>query len=75
MCQEAARPALWINNRGQIVGFYSDGTMHGFLLDRVAFTPINVPGAVLKTEGQGINDRGEIVGFYSDGTGDGFVWF
>jgi uncharacterized membrane protein len=73
--------ALGINDRGQIVGYYSDvestlpvgGPLHGFLLDKGVFSRIDVPGA-LSTLPLGINNRGQIVGFYSDGViGHGFL--
>src|ERR1700728_2985912 len=53
---------------GDIVGRYfnSDGSQHGFLLQRGRFFSIDVPGAVL-TDVDWINDRGVIVGYYSDG--------
>ena len=58
--------ALGINDRGQIVGFYSDANRndHGFLIDRGQVSTIDVPGA-LYTQADDINDRGEIVGTYS----------
>ena len=42
-----ATSASKINDRGQIVGGYSDagGTSHGFLLDNGVLTTIDVPGA------------------------------
>jgi uncharacterized membrane protein len=65
-----------INNRGRIVGVYSDDTPivnnsaqpRGFLLDRGEATLIEVPGAVV-TSPNGINDRGQVVGQYSDPAG------
>jgi probable HAF family extracellular repeat protein len=72
-----------INNRGQIVGLYSDDTPivnnsarpRGFLLDRGELIAINVPGAVV-TSPNGINDRGQVVGQYTDADGmvHGFLW-
>jgi uncharacterized membrane protein len=71
------------NDRGQIVGSYSNetrgrvgvGDAHGFLLDDGQFTRIDAPGAV-KTTLHDINDRGQIlgVGQNADNTeGFGFV--
>jgi probable HAF family extracellular repeat protein len=72
-----------INNRGRIVGVYSDDTPivnnsahpRGFLLDRGEVTPIEVPGAVV-TSPNGMNDRGQVVGQYTDADGvvHGFLW-
>ena len=66
-----------INNRGQIVGYTTDGPgirqnqeIHGFLLVKGAsgpFTAIDVPGAPA-TGATGINDRGQIVGLYANPT-------
>ena len=53
----AGTGASGINNRGQIVGFYSSD--HGFLLDHGSFTAIDVPGAI-GTVPSGINERGQI---------------
>jgi probable HAF family extracellular repeat protein len=69
--------ARGINERGQIVGFYSDaatGLRHGFLWEEGELTTIDVPGA-RATEASGINNRGQIVGFYTDAGGQrhGFV--
>jgi uncharacterized membrane protein len=61
-----------INNRGQIVGAYPDGTgIHNFVRDRRGkYTAFDFPGAPGTEAGVGdINDRGQIVGFYSDDTG------
>jgi probable HAF family extracellular repeat protein len=67
--------AARINNRGQIVGAYSDDPnspalelTHGFLLDNGVFTTIDVPGAV-RTQPFGINNHGQIVGEYVDTAG------
>ena len=73
-----------INNRGQIVGSYSetaafvkdpDARPRSVLLDRGRFTRIDVPGATL-TLAHGVNDRGQVVGVYLDAgsTGHGFLW-
>jgi uncharacterized membrane protein len=75
-----ATAALGINDRGQIVGSYSEvggsallSTLHGFLLDDGVFTRIDFPGAS-STLPLGINNRGQIVGAYSDGAiGHGFL--
>ena len=71
------------NNRGQIVGLYSDDTPivnnsarpRGFLLDRGELTALDVPGAVL-TSPNGINDGGQVVGEYTrrGGMVHGFLW-
>jgi probable HAF family extracellular repeat protein len=64
-----------INNRGQIVGSYSDsvGIFHDFLLDGGTLIEINVPGLPLPIGG--INDRGQIVGSYqAAGTNQCFLW-
>ena len=67
--------AIAINDRGQIVGGFSNSTgNHGFLYTGGSFTTIDVPGAS-ETEAFGINDRGQIVGDFSDSTGNhGFVY-
>jgi len=55
-----------INDRGDIVGTYTDteGNNHGFLLtSKHGLTPIDVSGAT-ETWLFGINDRGDIVGHY-----------
>jgi probable HAF family extracellular repeat protein len=59
--------AVGINNRGQVVGEYTDadGMVHGFLWDKGRFTTFDGP------DGTGasftdINDRGEIVGAYCE---------
>jgi uncharacterized membrane protein len=60
-----------LNDRGQIVGQYSDSSCHGFLLDGDTFTTIDNPDALFATGAADINDRGQIVGFYDGGTGTG----
>jgi probable HAF family extracellular repeat protein len=56
-----------INNAGQIVGGYTDGTgTHGFLDTNGTFTTLNFPGSTY-TEATGINNLGQIVGIYSGG--------
>jgi len=55
-----------INNRGVIVGKYTDaaGVDHGFRRDaRGRFVTIDVPGG-MPTQANKINDRGQIVGRY-----------
>ena len=56
-----------INNIGQIVGAFYDGTTyHGFLKDGTTFTTIDAPDSpmfrTLQTQALGINDDGQIVG-------------
>ena len=65
-----------INAQGQMVGVYADATgkLHGFYLDKGAFTNIDFPGATTFTEPIGINSRGQISGIYdSGGTQHGFL--
>src|SRR5262249_52040607 len=57
-----------INDRGQIVGAFSNGGVspfHGFLLDGGRFALIEVPGAKAAAP-QGINRGGQIVGASTD---------
>ena len=59
--------ARGINSRGDIVGFYVDGTgrQRGFLLKKGVYSTIEFPMAgVRATIANGINARGEIVGQY-----------
>ena len=73
-----------INNRGEIVGIYTDrhGKGRGFVRSRRGrFTTISVPGS-FSTGPHRINDRGQVAGVYSDvdnagqpvRTGHGFIW-
>jgi probable HAF family extracellular repeat protein len=72
-----------MNDRGQIVGRYSDDTpfvddsarVRGYIRNGDTITRIDVPGAT-DTVPTGINDRGQVVGYYvdADGTTHGFMW-
>jgi hypothetical protein len=58
--------ATWINERGDIVGPFFDGTaIHGYLLSDDIVTQLDVPftGAT-QTQAWGINSQGDIVGYY-----------
>lgn len=58
----------WINNRGQIVGTFFDGSTHGYLLDGETVTQLDVPFAgVTQTQAWGMNSQGDIVGHYVAG--------
>jgi probable HAF family extracellular repeat protein len=68
--------AFHINNKDQIVGFYSDGSGdHGFVYSNGAYTTLNDPLGV-STMAFGINDRGQIVGEYVDASNNyhGFLY-
>lgn len=61
--------ATGINDQGEVVGYYSDGThTYGFLESGGTYTSFNVPGAT-DTEANGINDAGEIVGTFDNANG------
>jgi hypothetical protein len=65
----------YINNRGQIVGYYlnRNGYQEGFIDNNSLITSINFPDA-LYTAIFGINDRGQIVGGYGfGGVENGFI--
>jgi hypothetical protein len=64
-----------INNAGEIVGFYNDGTQyHGFTYIGGSYTTFNAPGATGGTLVDGINNLGWIVGAYIDSAGEhGFL--
>jgi probable HAF family extracellular repeat protein len=71
--------AVGINNRGDIVGAFSDGQgrLHGYVLRRGTFTALDFPAqGVLATVAKGINDRGDVAGFWVESGSDihGFVW-
>jgi len=55
--------AYGIDNSGDIVGTYYNGTNHGFVDIGGVITSVDVPGAVA-TSAQGINNAGDIVGTY-----------
>ncbi len=57
---------VWdINNAGEIVGGYWDGTRaHGFLLSGGVYTTLDPPGST-STTATSINNSGEIVGWYA----------
>lgn len=70
-----------INNRGQIVGNYTDadGAQHGFVMRGGRVTTIDHPRAAQQpnmtgTKVQGINDRGRLVGAYGDEDGLIHAW-
>jgi probable HAF family extracellular repeat protein len=72
-----------INNRGQIVGKYSNTSgavssgvpVRGFLYDRGRYLRLDFPGAS-SSQAFDINDRGQVVGEYTDANGDlhGYLW-
>lgn len=61
----AATAASGINDAGQIVGLFIDGSgqYHGFLYSGGSFTTIDVPAAA-GTEPLGINNEGQVVGWF-----------
>jgi len=65
-----ATRALGINDKGWVVGSYTDssGNRHGFLLKDRVFASIDAPGATY-TSPRGVNNSGDIVGSYSDSSG------
>lgn len=71
----AGTAALGANDKGKVVGIYSDGvTYHGFILENGISKTIDVPGSTL-TDIYGINNDGIMVGdydhrhgFHSDGS-------
>jgi probable HAF family extracellular repeat protein len=56
----------WGNARGDLVGSFFDGSVHGFLVSGDTVTQLDVPfpGAI-NTNAPGLNDQGDIVGFYT----------
>lgn len=67
--------AFGINNRGDIVGEYTDSTpfrrVHGFLLKGGGFQTIDPPHSVF-SQAFDINDSGQIVGIFEDPLGNSF---
>jgi probable HAF family extracellular repeat protein len=58
--------AQWINARGDIVGSFFNGAVHGFLMSGDTVTQLDVPFAgAVNTNAPGLNDRGDVVGFYT----------
>jgi uncharacterized membrane protein len=73
--------ALDINDRGDIVGQYTDarGAVRGFLRTAEGeFSPLDYPEAIV-TSAEGISARGEVVGHYRDASTPaawhGFRWY
>jgi uncharacterized membrane protein len=65
------------NNAHAIVGEFddADGITHGFVLNKGAFTQIDVPGAEGYTSVNGINGKGDLAGIYlANGRYYGYVW-
>jgi hypothetical protein len=68
--------ALGLNNRGEVVGFYTVGTgssavTHGFTWTaRHGFRTVDDPNGIGTTTVNGVNDRGQLVGFYTDAAGN-----
>src|SRR6266700_2483661 len=68
--------AFGINDSGQIVGAYANGSgNHGFLLSGGLYGTLDDPSATLGTQAFGIIRSGHIVGVYADGSGNhGFLY-
>jgi probable HAF family extracellular repeat protein len=65
-----------VNEEGQIVGTYFDGTrLHGFFLNKGNITTLDPPGSI-RSQGGGINEKGQVVGVYrtSDQKRHGYLW-
>jgi probable HAF family extracellular repeat protein len=65
--------ARGVNNDGQVVGYYSDGTrFHGFLYSAGTYVTLDDPagGAFGQTNPEGINANGQIVGWFNDRSSD-----
>lgn len=59
--------AQWMNARGDIVGSFFNGSVHGFLISADTVTQLDVPFTnAINTNAPGLNDRGDVVGFYTD---------
>ena len=69
-----------LNNKGQVVGYFSNSGMdfEGFIYDSInnTYVTLNDPNAVngTFTIATGINDSGQVVGYYYDGVYDGFLY-
>jgi probable HAF family extracellular repeat protein len=61
--------ANWVDQRGDIVGAYFDGAIHGYLLSDGTVTQLDVPfSGGINTQARGINSQGDIVGSYALGS-------
>jgi uncharacterized membrane protein len=62
--------ATWINERGDIVGPFFDGSaIHGYLMSGDTVTQLDVPFAgATQTQAWGMNSQGDIVGYYVVGS-------
>ena len=54
-----------INNRGDITGWYTDGTRHGYVLRDGVVETIDYPGATY-TQVNGVSDTGVVFGHFKD---------
>jgi probable HAF family extracellular repeat protein len=64
-----------INDTGEIVGYYADGTgTHGFLYDNGAFSTLDSGLAGFSTSPQAISNTGNIVGTLSAPSPEGFLF-
>src|SRR5437899_13044750 len=78
----AGTAATGINDTGQIVGWYEDGSggLHSFLYSGGIYTTLDDPLATVRpnagTDADGINAAGQIVGNYdgASGAGHGFLY-
>jgi len=76
----SATTAFGVNDRDEVVGFYTVGSggtalTHGFVwTPQGGFVSIDDPNGVGATTVNGVNNTGDLVGFYTDGAGntDGF---
>ncbi len=66
----AASVATGLNDRGEVVGYYSDGTdTYGFIYSAGSFQIVQFPIGALSTVPLSINDADQIVGYYIDLSG------
>src|SRR2546426_1157699 len=74
----AGTAANGINDTGQIVGWYEDGSggLHSFLYSGGTYTTLDHPLATGYTVATGINNKGQIVGYYANGSSSlhGFLY-